>query len=68
MTVILEMRRAHQHLFTYLSNSIYFERIAILIRLDGLLTLKGCLNYLIFQSFDYEGYLMTVIQEMSRVH
>jgi hypothetical protein len=54
MTVILEMRRAHQHLTTYLFNSIYFERIAILIRLDGLPALRGFLNYLIFQSFDNE--------------
>jgi hypothetical protein len=35
MTVILEMRRAHQHLTTYLFNSIYVELIAILIKLDG---------------------------------
>ena len=55
MTVILEMRRAHQHLTTYLFNSIHFERIAILIMLDGLLALKAFLNYLIFQSFDYEA-------------
>jgi hypothetical protein len=54
MTVILETRHAHLNLTTYLFNSIYFERIAILIGLDGLLALKGFLNYLIFQSFDYE--------------
>ena len=54
MTVILETRRAHQHLTTYLFNIIYFEYIVVPIRLDGLLALKGFLNYLIFQSFDYE--------------
>ena len=54
MTVILETRRAHQNLTTYLFNSIYFEYIVVPIRLDGLLALKGFLNYLIFQSFDYE--------------
>jgi hypothetical protein len=54
MTVILETRRAHQNLTTYLFNNIYFDRITIMIGLDGLLALKGFLDYLIFQSFDYE--------------
>ena len=54
MTVILETRRAHQNITTYLFSSIYFEYIVVPIRLDGLLALKGFLNYLIFQSFDYE--------------
>ena len=41
MTVIIVTRRAHQNLTTYLFNSSYFERIAILIRLDGLFALKA---------------------------
>ena len=68
MTVILEMRRAHQHLTTYLFNSIYVELIAILIKLDGFACSQSLPKLFDIPIFWLWGYLMTVIQEMGRVH